>query len=187
MLFLHSFNLKKSKKTLKSITIKKNNKINFFKKLKIKQFNLNKKLTIEKNLTNLNNNKYVNFVFFNRSNFKINKQINYIFIINSNYSNIFINIINNYNEQVCSFSLGFAKFKSLDKITKKYTLLQVIKNLIKNYSIKQKNIALHLNSNNSLYTKLIINFLKNYCYVQIIKFYNYLPHNGCRPKKKRRK
>jgi len=179
----------KSKNKFKSIHIKKKNNLNMIKRLKTKQLILKKKRNNDKNLTILNNNNYycVENFFLDYSNLKLNKQIQYIFIINLNFSNIFINIINNFSEQICSFSLGYAKFKSLDKITKKYTLLQVIKNLIIKYTTKQKNIALHIRSNNFIYTRLIINFLKNYYYVHIIKFYNFLPHNGCRPKKKRRK
>jgi len=189
-MILKSIYLTKPKNKLRSIVIKKNKKkVDLLKRLRFKQHIFKKKQNSEKNLTILNRNNFycMGNTFFNKSNFKSNKQIHYIFIISLNYSNIFINIINNNKEQICSFSLGYAKFKSLDKITKKYTLLQTIKSIIKKYTIKQRNIALHISSNNSIYNKLIINFLKTYYYIHLIKFYNYFPHNGCRPKKKRRK
>ena len=182
MNLINSIYLSKLKNKLASVKIKKHNRIKYVTNLKLKKSNLEKKDSkIKKHFTLINKK---NSNFLKKQNF--NKHIHYIFIINLNYSNLFINIINNFNQQIYSVSLGDAKFKSLDKITKKYILLKVFKN-IKNKIINQKNIIIHLNSNNYIYNKLIINFCKNFYYIQLIKFFNNLPHNGCRPKKKRRK
>lgn len=181
------FNLTNSTNIKLKLNKKHKTKINLIKRLKLKLNFLNKKQDITKNLIKFNKNPCnLNFFFFNQINLKLNKKIFYVFIINIHYSNLFFNVTNNLNEQICTFSVGYLKFKSLDKITQKYTLLQVLKNLIKKTKI-YKNIAIHFKSRNYMYNKLILNFLKNFYYIQLIKFYNYLPHNGCRQKKKRRK
>ena len=182
---IYFFNKQNSiKNKIQSVQIKKNKNTNFLKKLKVKFNLINKKQCIHNNLITYTKHNYnfTNFFFFNT----ITKQIVYRFILNISYTNIFINILNNLNEQICSFSLGYIKYKSLDKITKKYILLQSFKNLV-NKTKKYVHIAVHYHSNNNFYSKLIINFLKSYYIIQVLKFYNYLPHNGCRPKKKRRK
>merc|ERR1711902_214141 len=90
-----------------------------------------------------------------------NKRIFYVFIIQYNY-------------------------KSLDRISKKYLILQVFKK-IKTQTKKHTNIAIHIYSKNLISVKLILNFLKKLYLIQNIKLRNNLPHNGCRPKKKVRK
>jgi len=174
--------------SIKSVLITKKQKFDFRNRLKFKLLLLNRKYKVNLNVLLYNKNSYNFFQkdYNNAALLRKNKQIFYIFVLNFNYSNVFINIINSVNEQIISFSLGFTKFKSLDKITKKYTILQNLKDLISKTE-KYTNIAIHFNSANYNYNKLILNFLKNYYYIQIIKFFNYLPHNGCRPRKKRRK
>ena len=125
--------------------------------------------------------------YINKNILKKNKRIFYIFIINFNYKNVFFNVINNKcNKQIFSISLGLMKYKSLDNISKKYLILQILKK-IKTKTIKNTNIAIHIDNKHVLYVKLILNFLKKSYLVQKIKYTNNLPHNGCRPKKKLRK
>lgn len=182
--FVNSNDIKKINSLIK---INKNKQTNFIKKLKIKlDMITTKKKIINKCLIVYKRHSY-NYIKKNLlTKIKINNTIFYRIILNINYTNVFINIINNLNEQVCSFSLGYTQYKSLDKITKKYLLLKILKKLLLKTK-KKKFIAVHSYSNYNNYNKLIINFLKNYYFIQILKFYNYLPHNGCRPKKKRRK
>lgn len=170
------------------ITLKKKQKTNsnMVQMLKLKVNSLKKKQDVSKNTILFNKNQYTINFLFRQLHKAFNKKINYIFFIKINYSNLFINVTNNLNEQIDTISIGYLKFKSLDNITQKYTLLQVLKNLVKKTKI-YKNIAIHFKSRNYMFNKLILNFLKNFYYIQLIKFYNYLPHNGCRPKKKRRK
>merc|ERR1711982_3879 len=110
-----------------------------------------------------------------------------IFQKNYNYKNIFFNVLNtNCTKQIFSLSLGLTNFKSLDRISKKYLILQVFKK-IKTQTKKHTNIAIHIYSKNLISVKLILNFLKKLYLIQNIKLRNNLPHNGCRPKKKVRK
>ena len=116
-----------------------------------------------------------------------NKRIFYVFIIHYNYKNIFFNVLNtNCTKQIFSLSLGLTNFKSLDRISKKYLILQVFKK-IKAQTKKHTNIAIHIYSKNLISVKLILNFLKKIYLIQNIKLRNNLPHNGCRPRKKVRK
>lgn len=116
-----------------------------------------------------------------------NKRIFYVFVINFNFKNIFFNVLNtNCTKQIFSLSLGLTKFKSLDRISKKYVILQILKK-IKTQTKKCSNIAIHVYSKNLVSVKLILNFLKKAYLIQNIKYRNNLPHNGCRPKKKARK
>jgi len=125
--------------------------------------------------------------YINKNVLKKNKRIFYIFIINFNYTNVFFNVINNNcKKQIFSISLGLMKYKSLDKISKKYLLIQILKK-ITIQTRKNTNIAIHISNKNAMYIKLILNFLKKSYLIQKIKFTNNLPHNGCRPKKKLRK
>ena len=181
------FNLTNITNTKLNLDKKQKLKINLIKRLQLKLNFLNKKQDITKNLIKFNKNQCnLKRETYNQFSLKLNKKISYVFIINIHYSNLFFNVTNNLNEQICTFSVGYLRFKSLDKITQKYTLLQVLKSLIKKTK-SYKNIAIHFKSLNYVFNKLILNFLKNFYYIQLIKFYNYLPHNGCRQKKKRRK
>lgn len=140
-------------------------------------------MLIKKKSLGILKRKYIKNIFLHTT----NKQIDYIFIIKITYTNTFFNIINNSKEQLISQSLRETKFKKLDKISKKYFIVKTLQKLT-TYTNENTNIALHLqNNNNQIFNKLILNFLKKLYVLQIIKFKNKIPHNGCRPKKKRRK
>lgn len=140
-------------------------------------------MLIKKKSLGILKRKYIKNIFLHTT----NKQIDYIFIIKITYTNTFFNIINNSKEQLTSQSLRETKFKKLDKISKKYFIVKTLQKLT-TYTNENTNIALHLqNNNNQIFNKLILNFLKKLYVLQIIKFKNKIPHNGCRPKKKRRK
>lgn len=123
--------------------------------------------------------------FFSNQNF--NNTVYYILNIFLTNSNLFVNISNNFGNVNFYISSGLLKYKGSEK-TNKYSLLNTIqKTIMVNYNvIKNKNIVIHYKGKSNSIYKLILKYLKKKFNIKTIKYYNLLPHNGCRPKKCRR-
>lgn len=102
-------------------------------------------------------------------------------------SNIMITLTSIKGNVETKLSSGLFGFKGSEKMSK-YAILSIIKFLffkVKN-SEKRKVISVHFIGMKKSFGKSVIKYLKNFVTVRIIKIFNKIPHNGCRPKKKRR-
>ena len=112
--------------------------------------------------------------------------ISYIIIINSSKSNIMASIISIKGEVLVHLTSGKVGLKGASK-TKKFSMISILKKIIYSYPLlKNKPIAIKLKGlkyNNKLILK---KFSENYLLKAII-YENSIPHNGCRPKKIKRK
>jgi len=122
--------------------------------------------------------------------FKLKKNNNIIFYILNIFltnSNLFVNISNNFGNINYYISSGLLKYKGSEK-TNKYSILSVIqKTILANYNIvKNKSVVVHFKGNNNNVYNLVLKYLKKNFNIKAIKYYNLLPHNGCRPKKYKR-
>ena len=180
---------KNKQRTVALGEISKNETLNFKTLINIKIESITKKTNIAELVLFLQKKKinFLNRKYLKQNSHKTNKQIHYLFIITVNHSNTFFNVISYLDdEQLPTQSLGKTKFKSLDKISKKYLIIQNLQQL--NEQLKTgTNISVRICSTNHIFNRLILNFLKNFYIIQKIEFINNLPHNGCRQKKKRRK
>lgn len=113
-------------------------------------------------------------------------KINYIFIIKFIHTSIFINILNSKtNESIITTTINTKKNK--DKTSTKYLIKKIFNESIYKFFKKFDLISLHFIGHKFLYTTYIINLLKSFFIIQNFKIYNLVQHNGCRPKKKKRK
>ena len=81
---------------------------------------------------------------------------------------------------------GKLGFKGKHK-NKKFSMLSLLKNIYYNYNfLKNQPIILKLKGF-KYYNKLIIKKLKEKFFIKLLIYDKSTPHNGCRPKKKRRK
>ena len=110
----------------------------------------------------------------------------YVINITLSESNILISITDkngNLLDYCTSGELGFLGSQK----TKKYTLITMLKKFLYNYNyINNKSVLINFKGI-SKNQKLIIKKLKEKVSIKMIRYNNLLPHNGCRPKKKRRK
>ena len=150
------------------------------------------------NKSNLNINGKISYeeMILSESIIRINNQFSYsvgqrsliVYIINITLStsNIIISITDkngNLKDYYTSGKLGFLGSQK----TKKYTLLTILKKFLYNYNyINNKSVLINFKGI-SKNQKLIIKKLKEKVSIKMIKYNNLLPHNGCRPRKKKRK
>ena len=102
-------------------------------------------------------------------------------------SNIMIILTNIEGDVETKLSSGLFGFKGSEKMSK-YAILNIIKFLffkIKNFK-KRRTISVHFMGMKKSFGKNVIKYLKSFVTVRVIKIFNKIPHNGCRPKKKRR-
>lgn len=124
----------------------------------------------------------------NNSSLKINTTIVYSFVVSFTGSNIFINVYDlKTKKNLKTVTLGSYQIKKkTDKTAKKYFLLQLLITSFLKLE-KYKPISINFLGVNLMFNKFIINVLKKKFIIKSIKLYNLIPHNGCRPRKKRRK
>jgi small subunit ribosomal protein S11 len=134
------------------------------------------------------NFKYINDSTFNLSNTdtKIKPLISYIINVNLSKSNTIISILDKEGNLKGYYTSGVLGFKGSQK-TKKYTIITMLKNFLYNFNfINNKSVLVNFKG----VTKdqnLFIKKLKEKVSIKAINYDNLLPHNGCRPKKIRRK
>jgi ribosomal protein S11 len=117
---------------------------------------------------------------------KIKPLIFYTINIYLSSSNINFNITDRTGNLKLYYTAGLLGFKGSQK-TKKFTLISILKKILSRITfLKNKSVLLRFKGikNNQ---KLIIKKLKEKVLIKAIIYHNLLPHNGCRPKKIRRK
>ena len=131
------------------------------------------------------------------NNFKLSplKNINYnensvvFYIINISFlkANTYIHLSNTKGETILFFSAGQVNLTGKQKKNRRSAVNKLIMLLVKKATFIKKNpIAIHLRNVKS-YKFTIINKLKQFYWIKIIKSFNQIPYNGCRKSKIRRK
>jgi|694.fasta_scaffold01740_17 ribosomal protein S11 len=162
--------------------IKKNNFL-------MKSINLKKIGSTMSYILSIKTNK--NFLsFFNhltiyfKNYFKTNNLISYIIKITLLKSNICINITNVNGSILIACTSGLIKLKGSQK-TKRFAYNRILKfTKFKIRKLTNKIFAIHFIGNNYK-KKYILKSFKKYFYIQSIKHFNLISHNGCRLKKKK--
>jgi len=134
------------------------------------------------------NFKYINDSMSNLSDTdtKMKPLISYVINVNLSNSNTIISILDKRGNLKGYYTSGILGFKGSQK-TKKYTIITMLKNFLYNFNfINNKSVLVNFKG----VTKdqnLFIKKLKEKVSIKAINYDNLLPHNGCRPKKIRRK
>lgn len=155
--------------------------------LHIKQLNFFKKKLINKINILKHNKKHTYYI--TKNNNKVNeepiKHIVGITLSNSNTNFYFSDI----KGKIKFFlSSGFLGLSGKQKIKKPVILVKLLRyvlsklNFLSNYTI-----ALHLKNFTKFYASIVVTLLNKYVLIELIRIYNNKPHNGCRPKKIKRK
>ena len=123
---------------------------------------------------------------FLSKNVKVKPLVSYIININLSTSNTIISITDKQGNLKGYYTSGTLGFKGSQK-TKKYTLITILKNFLYNFNyINNKSVIINFKGVIKD-QKLFIKKLKEKVSIKAITYKNSLPHNGCRPKKIRRK
>ena len=145
------------------------NKIEFLNLLKENKRTKNLSLTLKKNRILENSLKYIIGVSLSNTN-----------------TNFYITDIKG-NIKYFS-SAGFLNLNGNQKIRKPAVLIKLLRLIIsKTKFIGNASIALHLKNFTEFYVYLILTLIKKYFVVKHVRVYNNKPHNGCRPRKLKRK
>lgn len=152
-----------------------------------------------KNLTDKSLPPVINAEFFNNKSIKLGyvdnsllsinqiyKIISYVVSINVSRRNIIFNAQTPKGSVIINTSSGKLGFSGAQK-NKKFSLITMLKTIIYNYNfLNNKPVLLKLKGF-KYYNKLIIQKLKTKLKIKLIVFDNSIPHNGCRPRKIKRK
>lgn len=85
-------------------------------------------------------------------------------------------------------SAGFLGLNGKQKIKKPAVLIKLLRSLIVKGQLKKNSyVALHLKNFTKFYTSIVLSLLKKHLKVGFVRVFNNKPHNGCRPKKLKRK
>lgn len=120
---------------------------------------------------------------------KTSKQnlISYIINVNLSLTNTLINITDSKGNTKKSFSAGHVKLTKTQKRLQPLALAKIFKFLLmKSWFLKQNPVALHFKNVRRFHLETIIKWLNDKMFIQSVQTFNFLPHNGCRPKKLRR-
>lgn len=161
---------------LKSLLKKLKEQMFFFKKMKKNKIIKNLRFNLLKK-----NQQFLNF--------KSNNLIKYIMGISIYATNlvIYLSDIKGKIKFFCTAgSLGLNKKEKKKKVA---VLIKLVKAMIFKIKFVSKNdlIALHLRNFNEKLGTFILSFLIKYYNIETIKINNNQPHNGCRPRKLKRK
>jgi len=169
--------------------LNKKNLSNFLYLIKLKK-KLNKQIFILKKLKNNKVDKKLSYFYLKKNKYELEHLINLILGV-SMYKNKIVVFITNIKGKLLYFNTsGIMKIEKRKK--KIDVVLKLLIDLINKKKFFKSNtyIALHfknINQNNSnIISKFLFNNLKQKN-IKIIKIINNKPHNGCRPKKIRRK
>jgi len=157
-------------------------KLNYLKSLK-KRFKVQ--------LKNLRTQKTVRLISSDES-FCIRKSlkpINYVIGVVISKTNIIVYLTDIKGELKFFHTAGSLKLKKSQKKKKVIVLTKLLKVLLMNVNFITKNdvIALHLQNFNEGLVKLLYHFLVKHYNLEIVQVNNNQPHNGCRPRKLKRK
>ena len=114
-----------------------------------------------------------------------NKPIDFVLFIKFTQSNIIVHLTDVTGRIVLNVSSGLLNLKGKERINK-YAILQIIRILFYRYKNTPLTIALHFRGLNRNYIKLVTKHLKKVFLIKIVKCFNSVSHNGCKPKKIRR-
>lgn len=118
-----------------------------------------------------------------------NNHLSVRFIINiiKKKKNTIINITDIKGNLKVSYTAGVVDLTGKQK-KKKIAILLIVKFLLSEISfLKNQSIAIHFKNVNKGNEKTVIKMLKNELFINSIVSYRLQPHNGCRPKKIKRK
>ena len=163
------------------------------KKLKLQNSSLQEEKFYIKNLfyktDDLKNNSTNKNVKLNINQFKKDDVTLVFFILNISFlkTNTYIHLSNTKGETLLFFSAGQVNLTGKQKKNRRFAINKLLSLLNrKAVFIEKKPIAVHLKNVKS-YKFSIINKLKKFYWIKIIKSFNQTPHNGCRKSKIRRK
>jgi ribosomal protein S11 len=138
---------------------------------------------IEKNIFSI---KYINENISEIKNFKKTYLLSNIININMTNTNIICSLSNNKNKIIKKISTGDLGFKGSQK-TKKFALISILKKFVRTLNLyNKKPVSIHFKGLKR-YQRLIIKKIKEKYFICAVKHNNLSPHNGCRPKKLKRK
>lgn len=113
--------------------------------------------------------------------------ITYIFNIRLSKTNTIITITDVKGNLILNYSSGLINLKGKQKKKQPLALTMLLKLILtKTTLLKNRPIAINFKNVPCNHETLIINILKTHFFIKTIKSYNMQPHNGCRPKKKKR-
>nr|YP_010047244.1 ribosomal protein S11 [Eucampia zodiacus]QPJ79926.1 ribosomal protein S11 [Eucampia zodiacus] len=119
--------------------------------------------------------------------FNTPKLLSYIIVINMSLTNTIVSLIDTKGKLLISLSAGQLHYKGKQKKKQPTVLISLLKELlIKSRFIGNKPIAIHFKNTKAYHESIVISMLSEKFFIQFIKSYNLLPHNGCRPKKLKR-
>lgn len=151
-------------------------KLYFFFKI-LKQSNINNKSVLKLLKTDYN------FNYFQTT----SKLISYIIIIKMSLTNTLVSLVDINGNLLISLSAGQLNFKGKQKKKQPAVLIALLKELLSKASfVGNKPIAIHFKNTKFYHESIVISMLSEKFFIQFIKSYNLLPHNGCRPKKIKR-
>ena len=163
---------------------------NLIKYLKLNR-NIKKKNTLVsflKQIDEKNQIKRFSLVYNYFFSFKPKNLIKYIISINLLEKNTFLNVTDIRGNLKFFRSAGFVELKGKRKIKQPLALNNLIDSLKNKASLLyNKPVALHLTNVNFFSYKYVVSKLENFFFITFIRVFDSKPHNGCRPKKIKRK
>ena len=113
--------------------------------------------------------------------------VNYIVNVNLSPTNTLINVTDVVGNPRVSLSAGFADLTKKQKKKQPVALINIFRILLsKARFLKNKPIALHFKNAKKFHVFFLLRALKNKLFIKSVRILDFLPHNGCRPKKIRR-
>ena len=113
--------------------------------------------------------------------------VNYIVNVNLSPTNTLINVTDVAGNPKASFSAGFVNLTKKQKRKQPVALINIFRILLsKARFLKNKPIALHFKNAKKFHVFFLLRALKNKLFIKSVQILDFLPHNGCRPKKVRR-
>jgi len=129
---------------------------------------------------------YIKNIQYTISNLNVKPLTTYILNIHVSNSNIILSVTDKNGNLISYYTAGKLGFKGSQK-TKKYTLITILKNFIYNLNYLNNTTVIVKFKGITRNQNLIVKKLKEKLFIKAIIYNNLLPHNGCRPKKIRRK
>ena len=167
---------------------KYNNNLNSTEKPTLTYIDITEFINLKKNIKSLKiyyNTKLNSTINYNKSE-KNKPLISYIININISKSNTIISVVNKKGDLKGYYTAGTLGFKGSQKV-KKYTIITILKNFLYNFNfINNKSVLINFKGI-TRDQNLFIKKLKEKVSIKAIHYNNLIPHNGCRPKKLRRK
>ena len=173
---------------------KKNYLFNYFYFKTFKQ-KIKNNLILFKNLKKQRNEEKMKKRFFIQSlektvNYKFKNLIRFVIGVSANRNNVIVYVTDIKGKLFYYKTSGMLGLLKKQKKRSVHIILRLLKILITDNQYLKNNFisTLHLKNINKKLVIVILNFLsKNSIHIKNIKIKNHQPHNGCRPKKVRRK